>query len=166
MTGKQNGSVIVMTVFIILFGAMLFFALGLLHRSELEIVTNQIRDLQALYCAEAGVERAYYQIRLFTGWPPGINAPPGIDYSWPGEGVEPDCNQNKPIFDSGATYSTNITEDYIDPNYNAFRNLVIVRSTGRSRGFTRRVEAYIRRARWRSDVGNFYYSQVLSWRDM
>jgi len=166
---NQKGSVIILTAFIILFGAMLFYALELLHRSDLEIVTNQIRDLQALYCAEAGIERSINNIRTFTNWPNGLAVVNGI-YTWPlPEGTTtPQCNANTNLFASSATFQTNISETYIDPNYTDYRNLVIITSTGTANGFTRRIYTHIRRARITSSGlgGLYYYSQVLRWDDL
>jgi hypothetical protein len=161
---SERGSVILLTIFIILFGAIILFALQLLHRSDLEIVTNQIRDLQAHYCAEAGIERSIERLRQVPGWPPGSPSTGASPINWGGsDGETPACTTESPNTSIG-TYSVYIAESRMDSNFTACYNLLTITSVGTAYGFTRRVRALIRRTC--VQTGGTYYAQVLSWQEL
>ncbi|MEW6203637.1 MAG: hypothetical protein AB1546_16820, partial [bacterium] len=157
-------SVILLTIFIILFGAILFYALQLLHRSDLEIVTNQIRDLQAYYCAEAGIERAIERIRQVPNWPAGNPNNGAAAISWPGgDGATPDCTTDSPNSTIG-TYTVYIEESRMDPSYTACYNKLTITSVGTAYSFTRRIRAVLRRTCVQTT--GTYYTQILSWEEI
>ncbi len=136
----QRGAILLMVVFLIFLIAILMIYLSLLHRKDLEIVTNQMEDLQALYCADAGIQRAIYDIRKTAAQP-----------NWPGGGrsvnLDPyggaqDCVTNIPAgpdapgYDSLGTYSVRITENKANDDANkevpgAVYRYVMITSTAR-----------------------------------
>lgn len=164
MIRSRKGSVIVMTMFIIFFGAMLFFALELLHRSDLEIVTNQIQDLQALYCADAGIEHAIILLRRKKQFPEG-NPNTGVNAlkQWYGGGNPPHpCTAG-----SSNTYTVYALEEKADSNYSKKRfNYFLFYSCGTAGNFTRVVMAEVHRTLdYNDDDAQDNYVQILSWRE-
>ncbi|MFH1537630.1 MAG: hypothetical protein ABIH66_01635 [bacterium] len=167
-----------MTVFIIFFGAMLFFALELLHRSDLEIVTNQIYDLQAMYCADGGIERSLAIARFKSPWPsdsPGEKYNDGtVAIDWPGpDGTSVECTSDTTETSIG-TYTVFILEEQVDPNIpddndSTNYNLLTITSCGTVGNFTRAVEAVVRRTL--NEAGSAgaaekpFYIQVVSWQE-
>lgn len=156
-----------MALFIILFGAAIFLGLEILHRSDLEAVTAQILELQAYYCAEAGVERAIYEARSNRNWPTKNGTVTWVG----GEGDTPACTLQEGAGDpaSHGTYTVSITRSQVDSNWAnwCFNNytLLTIDSTGVIGGgrFTRRVRAKVRRSCF---PANGSFTQILSWEEL
>lgn len=71
---NRKGAVLVMTVFIIAFCAILITAYLQISTTDLQIVRNQQYSTRALYIAEAGVEDAIYELRQDNTWAAGFTA--------------------------------------------------------------------------------------------
>jgi hypothetical protein len=98
----QRGAILLLVVFLIFLTAMLMIYLSLMHGKDLEIAANQMEDLQALYCADVGIQRALYDIRKTAAqpnWPGGgrsVNTDPyGCDLD-PSNGQQCPCVTNIP----------------------------------------------------------------------
>lgn len=156
-TTNQRGAIILVALFLVFLIAVLMISLGMLHRSDLEIVTNQIEDLTAFYCAEAGIERAHYFVRSQPNWPPG-NPFNGTVWN------KVNCVTNAGMDASGSKYTVQVSEYRADPNDNQIFHYVQVTSTGVSpKGYERTLRMVIRRSKvWQMIPGAMvnYYGQI------
>ena len=69
---RNNGSVLLMTVFIIAFLAALVAGMLQLNTEEVQLAGNQIWAAEALATAEAGLNDAFAQIRADSTWSEGF----------------------------------------------------------------------------------------------
>lgn len=110
---KNNGTVFLMTVFVIALLAVLVMGIAQLNTEEVQIVRNQIHAAEALAVAEAGLNDAFAEIREDDEWEDGFDEEP---------------------FDGGS-YSVDIDGD--------LPNLTIVSEGSSSQGFVAKVAADI-----------------------
>lgn len=77
---SQSGYILLSAVFIALFLALLMSAAFLKTGSQLRVTHQRQNVQQAFYAAEAGIDRAIYELRRNPDWQPGVNGnPPVID---------------------------------------------------------------------------------------
>ena len=69
---KNNGTVFLMTVFVIALLAVLVMGIAQLNTEEVQIVRNQICAAEVLAIAEAGLNDAFAEIRENDGWADGF----------------------------------------------------------------------------------------------
>jgi len=69
---KNNGSVFLMTVFVIALLAALTMGMLQMNTEEVQLMRNQIYAVQALCVAEAGLNDAFAEIRADSGWAVGF----------------------------------------------------------------------------------------------
>ena len=170
---NQQGSTLLIALFLIFLIAVLMISLSMLHRSDLEIVSNQIDDLAAYYCAEAGIERTIYEIRKFAfapNWPPGNNTAPGVTV-WNNEPCVTNTTQG--MVDKSSTYTVVVVEDKADSSVPGNRyNYVWITSTGATaapRTYQRTLRVLVRRAgRWQliPFAVLTYQTQILQYREL
>ena len=72
----KKGSVLLVTVFLIAFGALLVGGLLLALTSDLQIVKNHLYSTKALYVADAGIEDAIAALRSDYTWDSGFTQKP------------------------------------------------------------------------------------------
>jgi type II secretory pathway component PulK len=65
---NEKGIALIMVLFAMLFISLLVVAFVDLATIDQQIVTNQVRDLQAGFIADAGVETAVYELRQDSGY--------------------------------------------------------------------------------------------------
>jgi len=181
---SERGSVILMAMFLAFFISALFICIELLRLSDLEDITNQIEDMQAYYCAEAGIEYAIWKSRYSqyrsicppaagAFWP-ATNAEVTVTENWTGEGGVAGCTDNG-AFTSQGSFTIVVQTKKADPNY-GYYHYFYVTSTGRNKkasdpgAFTRRVRAQIRRPRT-PECGNpagtyATYQQIRRWHEL
>jgi len=73
---KNNGTVFLMTVFVIALLAVLVMGIAQLNTEEVQIVRNQIHAAEALAVAEAGLNDAFAEIREDNVWEDGFDDEP------------------------------------------------------------------------------------------
>ena len=152
---REKGSVIIMAMFIIFFIAVLMITIEVMRLSDLETITNHIEDMQAYYCAEAGVEYGIW-------WTRGVAWPPITIYTSAGP-VTLTCVKSPGGFEStGWTYSTSLYTSKADSNANLY-NLIHITGTGQTDRFTRRVRAHVHRTAY---GGTRRYREIRRWRDL
>ena len=159
---SQAGAIALMAIFLVFFISALMITLEIMRRSDLEIVANQIRDLEAYYCAESGIEQFMNVLRTdpttlsFSaydtddgsgGWDPCIeNKSKGVEYK---------SDRYLKIFADNAK---------ADPNYTYYHYITIT-SSGKSKDYTRRVKITFRRPQY--SVGNNLTHQFITrWREL
>ena len=156
-TSNQHGAIILVALFLVFLIAVLSISLSMLHRSDLDTVTNQIEDLTAFYCAEAGIERAHYYVRSQPNWPPG-NPYNGTPWD------KQNCITNAGMVNAGSKYTVQISEYRADPNDNQIFHYVQITSTGVSpKGYERTLRVVIRRSKiWQMIPGAMvnYFGQI------
>lgn len=59
----NKGIALVLALFVLLFLSLLIVVSLDMSTTDQQIATNQIRDMQAIYIADAGIEEAVYQLR-------------------------------------------------------------------------------------------------------
>ena len=69
---KNNGSVMLMAVFVIALLAALVMGMLQMNTEEIQLMQNQIYAAEALAIAEAGLNDAFSQIRVDSGWSSGF----------------------------------------------------------------------------------------------
>jgi hypothetical protein len=69
---RNNGTVFLMTVFVIALLAAVVMGIAQLNTEEIQIVRNQICAAEALAVAEAGLNDAFAEIREDSGWADGF----------------------------------------------------------------------------------------------
>jgi Tfp pilus assembly protein PilX len=82
MIRKNNGSVFLMTVFVIALLAVLTMGILQMSTEEIQLMQNQVNAVQALATAEAGLNDAFAQIRTNPSWTTGFT-----NKSFPGYGT-------------------------------------------------------------------------------
>lgn len=114
-TTSRRGSVLLVTVFLIAFSALLVG--GLLHSltSDLQILKNHLYSTKALYVADAGIEDAIAALRS--------------DYTW-------DAGFTQKAFPAGSSSYYTVTVVNTHPT-------VVLTSTGVVAGFERKIEAKV-----------------------
>ncbi len=108
---KNNGSVFLMTVFIVALLAVLTMGILQMSTEEIQLMQNQIYAAEALATAEAGLNDAFSELRTDPNWSTGFDDEP---------------------FNSGS-YDVNVT--------GTLPNLTITSEGTSSQGFVGRVEA-------------------------
>lgn len=166
-SGVQKGSIVLLAIFLALFIAALMITVELLRLSDTETVTNHIEDMQAYYCAEAGIE---YEILILRN----ANANPTVraaGVACPSTTRLVDCSNDRGFVDTGWYFRYTDQTDKADPNF-TYCNLSIVTSTGCKGSFAgtactgtfkRSVRAEIRRT---NRSNNLRYVQILRWREL
>ncbi|HOO56008.1 MAG TPA: pilus assembly PilX N-terminal domain-containing protein [bacterium] len=152
----QKGSVILMAIFLVFFISVLMITVELMRLSDLEIVSNQIEDMQAYYCAEAGIEQMLWLIRsssnLVGGWPSKMGSQNLT--------VQSECNPDAiSDYDTDWNYIVNVSNGKMDPDY-LYYNAVYIVSTGYTNRFKRAVRAELRRTIYSATPR---YIQILRW---
>ena len=91
---KNNGTVFLMTVFVIALLAALVMGIAQLNTEEVQIVRNQICAAEALAIAEAGLNDAFAELREDSSWTGPIVGEPfnGGSYDVTVEGTFPEPN--------------------------------------------------------------------------
>lgn len=69
---KNNGSVLLITVFAVAMLAVIVAGILQLNTEELQIMQNQVYAAQASCIAEAGLNDAFYELRLDSSWNAGF----------------------------------------------------------------------------------------------
>jgi len=69
---KNNGSVFLMTVFVIALLAALAMGILQINTEEIQLIQNQTGAAEALATAEAGLNDAFYELRSDSGWTTGF----------------------------------------------------------------------------------------------
>ena len=69
---KNNGSAFLLVVFVVALLAAVVIGMLQINTEEIQIVRNQISAAKALCIAEAGLNDAFAQIRLDSGWTSGF----------------------------------------------------------------------------------------------
>ncbi|MBN2181862.1 MAG: hypothetical protein JW715_08090 [Sedimentisphaerales bacterium] len=69
---KNNGSVLLVTIFVIAFLSALVIGMLQMNTEELQLVENQIYSAQALATAEAGLNDAFSELRADSSWNAGF----------------------------------------------------------------------------------------------
>lgn len=154
MKNSQSGSVVLMAIFLVFFISVLMISLELLRLSDLEVITNHIKDMEAYYCAEAGIEYYIYRSRR-PGFFPAANAATAINEAAPSA-----C-----ITGSTRTYQVYFTTTKADPNIRFYHKIHIT-STGTTSGYSRRVHANMRRNWIAPSVGSTDFIQINDWREL
>lgn len=164
---NQKGSVVLMAIFLVFFVTTLMITLELVRLSDLEIITGHIKEMEAYYCAEAGIEFYIYSYRRNTALlarepalpPAAINPPAAL------------CITTVPA--TTRTYQASITTTKADPNV-SFYHYVHITSTGTTGGFKRRVKVDYKRP-WVADVRPpppgppttyLDFIQIFEWREL
>ena len=167
---SERGSVVLMAVFLVFFISVLMITIEMMRLSDLEIITNHIEDMQAYYCAEAGIEYQIRKIRNDKAQPataaPGVACPTN---PWPAR----DCilgnvgNGENP----GWWFKFEDRSEKADPNY-IYCNYEYITSIGCkgafvagvcSGTFARSVRAVVKRTNQSKDLR---YIQIIRWREL
>lgn len=80
MKEKQDGIALILALFTLLFLSLLVVVTLDMSTTDQQIVTNQIKDMQATYIADAGIENSVYQLRQnssYTGTGGAVEFPIG-----------------------------------------------------------------------------------------
>lgn len=123
---KNNGSVFLITVFIIALLAALTMGILQVVTEEVQLMRNQIYAAEALAIAEAGLNDAFAEIRYDDNWDDGFEDKPFL------------CHSPQPSYPQviGGSYTVIVTDESL-PN-------MTIESTGTSsQGFVARVAADI-----------------------
>ena len=81
----SKGIALVLALFVLLFLSLLVVVSLDMSTTDQQIATNQIRDMQATYIADAGVEWAVYQLRqddTYSGTGSPVEFPAGSGYTY------------------------------------------------------------------------------------
>jgi hypothetical protein len=70
---KNNGSVLLVTIFVIAFLSALVMGMLQMNTEEIQLVQNQIYAAQALATAEAGLNDAFSELRADPNWTAGFS---------------------------------------------------------------------------------------------
>ncbi len=70
---KNNGSVLLVTIFVIAFLSALVIGMLQMNTEEIQLVQNQIYAAEALATAEAGLNDAFSELRVDPNWSDGFN---------------------------------------------------------------------------------------------
>jgi hypothetical protein len=111
---KNDGSVLIIVVFVIAFMAALVLGIAQINTEEIQLMRNHIGMAKALAVAEAGLNDALAELRGDAGWTGPIDDEPF----------------------AGGTYDVTIEGTYPDPN--------IIATGTSSDGFIARVKAQVR----------------------
>jgi len=158
---NENGSVVLMALFLVIFISILMITVELMRLSDLESVTNMIKDMEASYCAEAAIEYGLYTSRNNPAWPStaaAVDVTLGPVDCAPG-GPPPASNID---IDTGWTFTLRVQNDKADPNFPLY-NYVYFTGKGITDVFTRRIRAEIRRTN-QSTTPRYY--QIRRWQDL
>jgi len=153
---SQRGSVVVMAIFLAFFIAILMITLEFLQLSDLEITTNQIKEMEAYYCAEAGVEMFIFL------WKSGFVGIPDNAY------FSANFGPFTCAFSGAASTRTTQFRAYnsrVDPNI-PYYHRIHIDSTGNTEGFSRKVYAHYRRVWLYPGQPDERYFQVQRWREL
>ncbi|OHB59966.1 MAG: hypothetical protein A2167_06600 [Planctomycetes bacterium RBG_13_46_10] len=71
---ENNGSVLLMTVFVIALMSALVMGILQINTEEIQLMQNQVYAAQALAVAEAGLNDAFAQIRANSSWTSGFTS--------------------------------------------------------------------------------------------
>lgn len=166
--GGERGSVILMALFLVFFISALMITVELLRLSDLETITNQVEDMQAYYCAEAGIEYAIWLSRYSQQGPAAA--------WWPSTGAAVvnqtlgpfSCTDNGTVT-TGWRFTISVSNKKADPaiGYYHYFSVTSTGTTGVAGAagvFTRRVRADIRRP----ILPTLYetYQQIRRWREL
>ena len=153
---SQRGSVVVMAIFLAFFVAVLMISLELLQLSDLETATNQIKDMEAYYCAEAGVETMIFLWRVgFVGVP----------------STNPYSATFGPFtcaFSGAATTRTttfDVWTSKADPNIDYY-HYINIDSIGNTSNYSRKVFTSLRRTWLVAGLPDTRYMQIVRWREL
>ncbi len=159
--GNENGSIVLMALFLVFFISILMITIELMRLSDLESVTNMIKDMEASYCAEAAIEYGLYTSRNNPAWP-SIVLP--VDMT-----LGPvDCAPGAPPpasdinIDTGWTFTLRVQNGKADSTYPIY-NYIYFTGKGITDVYTRRIRAEIRRTN--QSVTQRYY-QIRRWQDL
>lgn len=171
--GGERGAVILMALFLMLFISALMITVELLRLSDLEIITNQVEDMQAYYCAEAGIEYMIWRSRTFQAitppWPSTTAAKDNVQWPGPLAGGAFSCTDNGTVT-TGWRFIIYYSNYKADPALGNWYHYFSVTSTGTTGVagaagvFTRRVSAEIRRPIL--PILYVTYQQVRRWREL
>lgn len=172
-SGGQRGAVIIVVIFLVVLIAVFMIGISLVHRSDLETVSNQIEDMQAYYCAEHGIERAYLKIIDKAKWP--TTGEPENTTVWTDKPCYDSTDNVPPITDTGDTYTVQVSETRGDPNdttgnYNFI--WVTSSSTIHNSRFKRSIRALFRRTKVVQNQGgapmcpSCFYVQILLYQEL
>ncbi len=91
---RSNGTVFLVTIFLILMLSAMVIGMLEIDTEEVQIMRNQIFAVESMATAEAGLNDAFYQIRLDPNWNAGFasKAFNGGTYTVTVEGANPDPN--------------------------------------------------------------------------
>lgn len=157
----ERGSVILMAVFIVFFAGALMITLEMMRLSDLEIISNQIEDMEAHYCAESGLEFNIWRIRAFPlFFPPRANAP--YSNTFPSAA----CTSGAPV-NTGWTYQVQMSTYKADTDANVrFYHYIDIISTGSTDAYTRRVRVQARRIWFGFALSDYRFLQLRRWREL
>ena len=137
MKSDKRGSVLLMCFYIVAALAMIGAAFGLVMVNERLAVLHHTQSVQALYLADAGLQKAVYDLRQDY-----INSGNWNDGDINGIAVVPAPNQFYPLYNivnlGAGTYSVELMND------GSAMNEVWVKSTGTIGQTQKTVEAYIK----------------------
>ncbi|HOX28360.1 MAG TPA: hypothetical protein PLQ76_04305 [bacterium] len=156
----REGSIILMAVFIVIFIAALMITVEIMRLSDLEMVTNQIEEMQAYYCAESCVEYSIWQTRL------NINSP-ATNFSQTVNFPSMNCVLcvGGCSVTTGWTCSATVQNAKADSNpLFTYYNILYITGTGQTTHFTKQVRADVRRVILSTTTPN--YQQILRWREL
>ena len=91
---RRNGSVFLITVFVIALLSALVMGIAQINTEEIQLMRNQICAAEALATAEAGLNDAFAELRADSSWTTGFTDKPfnGGSYTVTVEGSLPDPN--------------------------------------------------------------------------
>ncbi len=157
----ERGSVILMAVFIIFFAGALMITLEMMRLSDLEIISNQIEDMEAYYCAESGLEYNIWRIRAFP-----LFFPPRFNARYSNTFPQAACTSGAPVT-TGWKYQVSMSTYKADTNANVrFYHYIDIISTGTTDAYTRRVRAQVRRIWSGFAINDYRYIQIRRWREL
>ena len=158
---NERGSVILMAIFIIFFASALMITLEVLRLSDLEIISNQIEDMEAYYCAESGLEANIWRIRTFP-----LFFPPRFNAAYNNTFASAACTSGAPV-NTGWTYQVSMRTYKADPHVDVrFYHYIDIISTGTTDAYSRRVRVQARRI-WRGkNIHSYRFLQIRRWREL
>ncbi len=152
---QQSGSVILMAIFVVFFASVLMISLELFRLSDLESATSHIREMQAYYCAEAGVEHYIYVVRSLAAFPSLTAAQTSPLYA------STACTSGG-AYPSIGTYRVQVSNGLADSTMTDFYHYVHIKSYGTAYNTTRVIQATLRRS-WKGTPKDY---QILRWHDL
>jgi hypothetical protein len=173
VAGGEKGSVILLAIFLMFFISALMITVEMLRLSDTEDITNQIEDMQAYYCAEAGIEFTIWrsrnsQFNAAAAWYPSVSA---LANTTTGPFA---CTDNGGVpgwwVNTGWTFTITVQNSKPDPA-RGYYHYYSVTSSGATGTFTRRVRADIRRPESPENncepgVDCRSYQQIRRWREL